>query len=56
MSGDEFLNLRVKRTRKVIRNALFELLEKKEFNNISINANAQKAEISHVTFIHIIKI
>ncbi|MEC2056260.1 TetR family transcriptional regulator [Peribacillus psychrosaccharolyticus] len=50
MSGDEFLNLRVKRTRKAIRNTLFELLEEKEFNKISINAIPQKAEISRVTF------
>lgn len=49
MSG-EFLDLRVKRTRKAIRNALFELLEEKEFNKISIHAIAQKAEISRVTF------
>lgn len=49
MSG-EFLDLRVKRTRKAIRKALFELLEEKEFNKISIHAIAQKAEISRVTF------
>lgn len=50
LSNQLKLDLRVRRTRKLIRNSFVDLLEKKEFNKISINEITKKAEINRVTF------
>lgn len=50
MNKGDKLDLRVIRTRKLIRNAFIALLEEKEFHKISIQAIAEKAEINRVTF------
>ncbi|WP_156320894.1 hypothetical protein [Bacillus sp. JCM 19041] len=55
MAKDSYLDLRVLRTRKAIRHAFITLLEEKEFNKISVNSIAQKAEINRVTFTCTIK-
>lgn len=50
MSNQLKVDLRVQRTKKLIRNAFVELLEEKELNKITINAITTKAEINRVTF------
>ncbi|MCR8657692.1 TetR/AcrR family transcriptional regulator [Paenibacillus sp. T3-5-0-4] len=50
MSNEVKVDLRVQRTKKLIRNAFVELLEEKELNKITINAITTKAEINRVTF------
>lgn len=50
MSNPLKVDLRVQRTKKLIRNAFIQLLEEKEWNKISINAITTKAEINRVTF------
>ncbi|GIN13507.1 TetR family transcriptional regulator [Shouchella clausii] len=50
MENKSYLDLRVLRTRKSIRNAFIALLEEKEYSKISVNAIAKRAEINRVTF------
>jgi len=50
MSNESYVDLRIRRTRKSIRNAFILLLEEKSFTKISVNAITQKAEINRATF------
>ncbi len=50
MADKTYLDLRIRKTRKAIRNAFIDLLAEKELNKISINAITQKAEINRATF------
>lgn len=50
MSDESYIDLRIRRTRKSIRNAFILLLEDKSFTKISVNAITQKAEINRATF------
>ncbi|MFJ7736197.1 TetR/AcrR family transcriptional regulator [Lysinibacillus sp. NPDC097287] len=50
MSNELHLDLRIQRTRKLIRNAFIELLEEKEFHKITVHAITQRAGINRVTF------
>lgn len=50
MSDEPYLDLRIRRTRKSIRNAFILLLEAKSFDQISIKEIAEEAEINRATF------
>ncbi|WP_226036747.1 TetR/AcrR family transcriptional regulator [Aquibacillus saliphilus] len=50
MSNEESVDLRVKRTKRLIRDAFVELLQEKNLNKISVNSLAKRAEINRVTF------
>lgn len=50
LSNELHLDLRIQRTRKLIRTAFIELLEEKEFHKITVHEITKRAGINRVTF------
>lgn len=49
---EEKIDLRIVRTRNAVMDSFIELLEKKDFNNITISDIASRAMINRATFYH----